>query len=71
MSGVFLDANSGWHRKSETVLGFSSVQRIEVRGVDEWGKKTCFFNNPLYPHTHILLPLKGTVSYSNSTVYFD
>lgn len=38
MSGVFLDANSGWHRKSETVLGFSSVQRIEVKGVDEWGK---------------------------------
>lgn len=32
MSGVFLDANSGWHGKSGTVLGFSSVQGIKVRG---------------------------------------
>ena len=71
MSGVFLDANSGWHRKSETVLGFSSVQRIEVGGGGWMGEKTCFFNNPLYPHTHTLLQLKGTAAYTNSTVYFD
>lgn len=32
MSGVFLDANSGWHQKSETVLGFKSAQGIGGRG---------------------------------------
>ena len=52
---------------------WDSVQSKELRWgeADEWGGKTCFFNNPLYPHTHTLLQLKGTAAYTNSTVYFD
>lgn len=42
MSGVFLDANSGWHRKSGAVPGFSSVLGIEVGGGRGRGKKMLF-----------------------------